>query len=56
MVKINERPRLNRKEYSTCLVNGIQTFEFTVVLIGVYRLFSSLEGSTNDLRVVISVS
>ena len=56
MIKINERLRLNRKQYATCLVNGIKTFKFTVVLIGVYRLFSSLVGSTNGLLVVISVS
>ena len=56
MVKINESLRLNRKQYAIYLVNGIKTFEFTVALIGVYRLFSSLVGATNSLRVVISIS
>ena len=56
MAKINKMLRLNRKQYATCLVNGMKTCEFTVARIVVYRLFSSLVGATNGLRVMISVS
>ena len=56
MVKINKMLHLNRKQYATCSVNGMKTFEFTVARIGVYRLFSSLVGATNGLQIVLSVS